>query len=59
MSKTIRIDRDVARWIAERAQPGESPNAVIRRVLGLAPNQMRSGGIGSRSPSGPKVDERG
>jgi hypothetical protein len=34
---TIRIHDDVAERIRELGRPNESPNAIIRRVLGLQP----------------------
>lgn len=42
-ARTIRIDDAVMARLVQLGQPGESPNAVIRRVLGLAPSQARRG----------------
>jgi len=37
----IRIDEDVFKAILAMAEPTETPNAVLRRVFGLPPNQQR------------------
>lgn len=39
MSKVVRIDNEVWTKLAELAEGFETPNAVIRRLLGLPPKQ--------------------
>jgi hypothetical protein len=42
-TRVIRVDSQVRAELARLARPGESGNAVVRRLLDLAPNQRRRG----------------
>lgn len=44
----VRISDEVERRLAELAAPGETPNAVLRRLFGLAPNQGRTSAFKAR-----------
>lgn len=46
--RVVRIDLEVRDELRRRARSGESPNAVIRRVLGLPPTQLRRSGWAER-----------
>ncbi|GAA4617224.1 hypothetical protein GCM10023195_76780 [Actinoallomurus liliacearum] len=35
MSRTIRIDDEVMAWLQRHARPGDNPNQIVRRVLGM------------------------
>ncbi len=41
VTHTIRIDGQVAAILRERARPGETPNVVIRRELGMSERPYR------------------
>ena len=51
MVPTIRVDHDVYEWLQQRAKPFvDTPNSVLRRVLGIEAATARAGPAISRAP---------
>lgn len=51
MSRTIRVDEEVFKALQDLAEPFvDTPNSVLRKLLGLAPGPTADGGDGEVTP---------